>query len=64
HPESKIGSKVKIVGKMFEHRGFFHSLFAVALFVVPFWYFTSRIYAYAILIGVVSHLAADVISNM
>lgn len=64
HPESKVGSKVKIVGKMFEHRGFFHSLFAVVLFVVPFWYFTSRIYAYAILIGVVSHLAADVISHM
>ncbi|MCK4669938.1 MAG: metal-dependent hydrolase [Nanoarchaeota archaeon] len=64
HPDSKIGSKVRIVGALFEHRGFFHSLFAVALFVIPFWIFTSRIYAYAILIGVLSHLLADMISHM
>lgn len=64
HPESKLGSRVRLIGKMFEHRGFFHSVFAVALFVFPFWYFTQRIYAYAVLIGVLSHLLADVISHM
>ncbi len=34
HPRSKMGRWFKPIGWLFEHRGFFHSIFIVALFMV------------------------------
>lgn len=60
HPNSKIGKRVKFVGFLFEHRGFFHSVFAVALFtLLIFLAFNAPIYAWGVLIGYASHLIAD-----
>lgn len=65
HPDSKIGSKVKIIGFLFEHRGFFHSVFAVLLFGIAFFFLLhQKIYVYAALIGYASHLLADMINHM
>jgi inner membrane protein len=59
HPDSKIGSKVKIVGFLFEHRGFFHSLIATILFSVLAYSFLGMIGLQAVAIGYLSHLFAD-----
>lgn len=62
HPDSKVGRKVKIIGFLFKHRGFFHSIFGVALFTIPFIYFKLNIIAIPILIGYCSHLLGDLIT--
>ncbi len=59
HPKSVVGRKVKIVAMLFEHRGFWHSLFVLIPLLVVSLYFVSRINAYALLLGYVSHLAID-----
>jgi len=59
HPRSKIGRKVKVVAMLFEHRGFWHSLFVLVPLSFVLLYFVSRINAYAVLLGYVSHLAID-----
>src|SRR3989344_789769 len=51
HPKSKLGKKIKIIGFLFEHRGFFHS-------------FIFLILIYAFNIGFISHLIADIANNM
>jgi len=63
HPDSKIGKNIKIIGYLFEHRGFFHSVFAIILFTFPVYYFLkSYILGFAVLAGYASHLIADCIS--
>lgn len=64
HPNSKVGKKVKLIAFLFEHRGFFHSLFAIALFSAPLFYFNLNIYAYALIAGYGSHLVSDCLSYM
>ena len=59
HPDSKFGRKLKIIGMLFEHRGFFHSLFALALFTVPFFLFNLDYIAIPLLIGYGSHIFID-----
>ncbi|MBW2999162.1 metal-dependent hydrolase [Candidatus Woesearchaeota archaeon] len=58
--KSKLGRKFKIIGLLFEHRGFFHSFFALAgiLFLV-FILSHNMVYVYAMLIGYLSHLLSD-----
>ena len=64
HPNSKLGSKVKIIPWLFEHRGFFHSLLALILFsLLGFYFINQKIYFYAIAIGYASHLLTDMISK-
>jgi inner membrane protein len=62
HPDSKYGRKVKWLSFVFKHRGVFHSIFGVALFVVPFWYFGLEIIWIPVLVGYVSHLVGDMVT--
>ena len=64
HPQSKIGRKFKIVGFLFEHRGFFHSFLMIPLISVLIFYFT---HSYALImplgIGYGSHLISDAVTK-
>jgi len=63
-PDSKIGRKVKVIGWIFEHRGFFHSLAACFLFSVLTYAITKNtFYSIAFLIGYGSHLLMDSITK-
>lgn len=60
HPRSKLGRHVKIISVLFEHRGFFHSGFAIVGLVVLMLYFIDmNVYALAIIIGYASHILID-----
>jgi len=64
HPESKVGSKVKIIGKLFEHRGFFHGIFAIFIFsAISYFLFRQLIYAEVVFYGYFSHLILDSITH-
>ncbi len=60
HPRSKVGRHVRIIGVLFEHRGFFHSGFAVAGLIALF-FFLSRlnVYALGLIVGYASHILID-----
>ncbi|PIN86131.1 hypothetical protein COV19_06560 [Candidatus Woesearchaeota archaeon CG10_big_fil_rev_8_21_14_0_10_44_13] len=59
-PESKIGSKVKVIGWLFEHRGFFHSFIALGLFSLLFFLATkNELYSAAFFAGYASHIVID-----
>jgi inner membrane protein len=62
-PNSKIGIKTKplsdIFSILFGHRGFFHSIFAAILLSGPIWYFLSKEFGLAFLIGYISHILID-----
>lgn len=58
-PNSKIGSKIKIIGRIFKHRGVFHSLIAGFLISWVLWYFVGHNYGIALFIGYASHLFID-----
>lgn len=63
-PSSKLGSKVKVIGWLFSHRGFFHSILALLLFsLLGFYFLHNKMYFYAIAIGYGSHLLSDMISK-
>ncbi len=63
HPESKIGRYVKPIGILFEHRGFFHSLLALALvFFLPYYFISKTVIAYGFALGYASHLVGDAIT--
>ncbi len=60
HPQSKIGRRVKVIGMLFEHRGFFHSGFAVAGLIAAFLFLSKpNIYALGLIIGYASHIVID-----
>lgn len=62
-PSSKIGSKVKVIGWLFEHRGFFHSILALALFGLLFYSLTkSNLYSVAFVAGYASHILIDILT--
>lgn len=61
HPNSKLGKKVKIIFLFFEHRGFFHGIFAAFLFGGLAYYFLKG-YFLAVFIGYLSHLIIDAIT--
>lgn len=64
HPKAKIGSKVKIVGWLFEHRGFFHSVFALFLFsLLIFFLLKQKIYFWAFGTGFLSHMILDALNH-
>ncbi len=62
HPDSKLGKKVKIIGFLFEHRGFFHSIFALILLVLPFMILKLEYIAWPLGIGYLSHILADALT--
>lgn len=60
HPKSKLGKHLKVIGFLFEHRGFFHSLlFLGIVYIVLFYYFPGNIYFIPFVIGYTSHLFLD-----
>lgn len=59
NPNSKFGSKVKIIGRIFKHRGIFHSLITGALLGWLLWAFVGHNYGIALFIGYASHLFID-----
>jgi inner membrane protein len=67
HPDSKIGSKVKVIGFLFEHRGFFHSLFAALLVFLVLVYYSAGmhygIYIYGLTVGYILHILSDSITK-
>jgi len=64
HPKSTLGKRFKIFGWLFEHRGFWHSINALAIFAfISFLLFQTSAYFYALPIGYVSHLVTDMITK-
>ncbi|MBT3405949.1 metal-dependent hydrolase [Candidatus Woesearchaeota archaeon] len=63
HPDSKIGKNVKIIAFLFEHRGFFHSIWALLLVFFLFSLTLGKVYVFAALIGYISHLLADAMTK-
>lgn len=60
HPRSKLGSKIKIIGWLFEHRGFWHGLFPVVILFlfIPL----QKVYMTPLIIGYVSHIVIDALN--
>ena len=58
-PESKVGRHFKFIGRIFKHRGVFHSIITAVIIGVLVWYFISQPYATAIFMGYASHLFMD-----
>ena len=56
---SKVGRYAPLIGKLFKHRGIFHTLWMGALFCFIVWYFIGSPYGIALLIGYASHLVID-----
>ncbi|MBW2979704.1 hypothetical protein DRZ77_01460 [Candidatus Woesearchaeota archaeon] len=59
NPRSKFGSKVKIVGKIFKHRGVFHSAITGVVLSGIVWYFVNATCGIGLFIGYISHLLID-----
>src|SRR3989338_6489077 len=60
HPKSRIGKKIKIIGFLFEHSGFFHSLLFLALIsLVLTMFFRDNHFVLPLIIGYSSHLFLD-----
>lgn len=63
NPSSKLGRNIKIVGYVFDHRGFFHSLPALILFTLIVSRFVGIITTFAFFIGYLSHLLLDTLNK-
>ncbi len=64
HPDSKLGRWFKPLGWLFSHRGFFHSLLAVALFaILAYLAWGNQLIIIAILVGYSSHLILDALNH-
>ncbi len=64
HPKSKLGRNAKIIGYLFEHRGFFHSFLVIPVIGALIYYFTdSLIYVIPLGVGYASHLISDAITK-
>lgn len=58
-PFSSLGRKSRIVSFLFKHRGLFHSILALALFVVGGYVLLNSAFSIAVLVGYGSHLLLD-----
>ena len=59
-PHTVLGKKFKFLSKFFKHRGFFHSIIlAVILAIIVFLITLNRYYAFAAIIGFLSHIILD-----
>jgi len=64
HPKSRLGQMAWPISRLFEHRGFFHSFFAIALFPILLYLLSgSTLYSIAFLFGYSSHIFADTLTT-
>jgi inner membrane protein len=56
---SKLGRKIKLIGLVFGHRTFFHSLFFPIFCLIVLTLLTNLDYGLALFLGVMSHLISD-----
>lgn len=61
-PKSIIGRKVKLVGWLFRHRGFFHGIVALILFTSIIILLSNVLYGFSFALGFLSHLLLDSLS--
>jgi membrane-bound metal-dependent hydrolase YbcI (DUF457 family) len=60
HPKSRLGQMAWPISWLFEHRGFFHSFFAISLFTLIVYLISgSVLYSIAFLLGYASHIFTD-----
>ncbi|MBW2993437.1 metal-dependent hydrolase [Candidatus Woesearchaeota archaeon] len=64
NPDSKVGRNIKIIGRIFRHRGIFHSLIAGVLLGWLLWTFVGHQYGIALFVGYASHLFIDGFTKM
>lgn len=65
HPKSKVGKKIKLVGFLFEHRGFFHSFIFLALIhLASYAFFRGNPFVLPLIIGYTSHLFIDCFNHL
>ncbi|MBU0930274.1 MAG: metal-dependent hydrolase [Nanoarchaeota archaeon] len=57
--DSKLGRKFKFVSMFFEHRGILHTIFPPLLLFILLSYFNYNLFAWAVLIGYLSHILID-----
>jgi inner membrane protein len=63
HPRSRMGQLAWPLSHIFEHRGFFHSFFAIAaLTFLLFLISGSMLYSIAFLLGYASHILTDALT--
>ena len=62
-PNSKLGSKIKVISLFFKHRGILHSLLILPLIYLVLFYFDYSRFALPLLIGYLSHLIGDSITK-
>jgi inner membrane protein len=64
HPKSRLGQMAWPIARLFEHRGFFHSFFAIAIFTALLFIISnSMLYSIAFLLGYASHIFADTLTT-
>lgn len=64
HPKSRLGQMAWPISRLFEHRGFFHSFFGIAIFTtILFLISGSMLYSIAFLLGYASHIFADTLTT-
>ena len=61
-PMSKVGKRFKVVGFIFKHRGFFHSLLAILIFGFLLMSVYGKEIALAFSIGYLAHLLMDALT--
>lgn len=65
NPKSKIGKKIKVIGFLFEHRGFFHSLlFLAVIYIISILFFRNNYFILPLVIGYSSHLFIDCFNHI
>lgn len=63
HPKSRLGQMAWPISLFFEHRGFFHSFFGIAIFTFLLYFVSgSTLYSIAFLLGYASHIFADALN--
>ncbi len=64
HPKSRMGQMFWPIAYLFEHRGFFHSFFAIVIFPVMFFLLSgSLVYSVGFLLGYASHIFTDLLTT-
>ncbi len=61
--DAAMGKRHKIMTRLFEHRGFMHTIFPPLIFSGIVWYLGFQLIALAIFIGYMSHLLIDSITK-
>ena len=62
-PTSMLGRKIKLIGWLFKHRGFFHGLIALLIFTFLIILVSNVLYGLSFAVGFISHLLLDSFSK-